>query len=176
MRTICLLVMSLLFCLCVEAQPSTEKRVQHVVRAELLLAGQHKWSVVILQKRKKLSKNEFDQLADSGYPFGLGTVDDYYVREINFKRNNGAPQTAALSSFADLFNPVLAKMQSKGENVLLTIEGGDAAFSYVAELEIAPYGVLTRRVRNRISGYEENTAYTYPENYVKSFKVPRSAD
>jgi hypothetical protein len=165
-----LLVATLLFTsVASTANIVTEKNIYRTARVEMSLYEKHKWSVVITQQRKRLSKSEFESVIDSSYPFGIGSIEDFYIRQIQFKRDSIPIRTLALSAFSDLFNPAKVRLQNKGSNMLLIIEGGDAAFSYIAELEIAPYGVLVRNVKNRISGYEEITHYRYPDSYVRSF-------
>jgi hypothetical protein len=84
------------------------------------------------------------------------------ISEIRLRWGKLPPKILAKSAYADLYAPDSIKVTIKGEHLLLVeINGGDGAHGYVAEIEVAPYGAISRRVRNRKSGYEESTQYRY---------------
>jgi hypothetical protein len=73
------------------------------------------------------------------------------------------------SAYADLYSPETARITKISKDLLLLeIVGGDASHGYQARIEVAPYGAITRKVKNLKSGYEETTDYKYSARYIKA--------
>jgi hypothetical protein len=121
-------------------------------------------------KRVFISKQQFELFVGSGYPFGVGdNNDDLVVSGVTVRWGKQKELYLSPSSYSDLFNPSCWSTFQKGDRMVLTISGGDAASSYSAELEVMRHGIVLRKVFNRISGYEETTQYRYPQYYVDPF-------
>lgn len=108
-------------------------------------------------------------LQSVGRLFGRDDELSPVILEIRLRWGKLPPKILAKSAYADLYAPDTAKITIKGEHLLLVeIKGGDGAHGYVAEIEVAPYGAVSRRVRNRKSGYEELTQYKYSARLMQS--------
>jgi hypothetical protein len=120
------------------------------------------------RQRAAMRQSEFELFRDSGYPFGATTLDDSVIANIRVQWGNLPITYLATSAVSDLFNPTSVAILLKGQHLLMIIDGGDASSSYQAELEIAPYGVVARRVFHRLSGYQETSIYSFPSEYVEA--------
>jgi hypothetical protein len=120
-----------------------------------------------VRPRQTISEKEFDAYMGTAVVFfALGTAEERAISSVQLEWGGMPPIYLAESAFVDLHSPSVTRITQKGIFRLLTIEGGDAGSSYVATLEIAPYGVVSRRVFNRISGYEQVTTYTHPASSI----------
>ena len=122
-----------------------------------------------VRQRQPIADKEFDAyMAGAFVHFGLDGTSDRVITSARLEWGGLPPMYLAESAFADLHLPVVASVEQKGSNLLLAISGGDAGSSYRASIEIAPYGVVSRRVHNRISGYEQTTTFSYPAYFIEA--------
>jgi hypothetical protein len=120
------------------------------------------------RQRAAMKQSEFELFRDSGYPFGATTLDDSVIANIRVQWGTLPVTYLATSAVSDLFNSTSVAILLKGQHLLMIIDGGDASSSYQAELEIAPHGVVARRVFHRLSGYQETSVYSFPKEYVEA--------
>ena len=102
--------------------------------------------------------------------FGLGDSSEPVIRRIKVTWGPLPPVYVTSSAFVDLHDPRRAELEVKGENLLLSIRGGDAASSYRAQIEIAPHGLVKRWVYNVKSGHEQITHYSYSLSHIESVR------
>ena len=74
----------------------------------------------------------------------------------------------SLSASADLYDASNVVITKRGRNLILRIRGGDGCCGYAAELEIAPHGIIERRVRQTY-GFEEVTKYQHTARSMRNF-------
>lgn len=116
-----------------------------------------------VRPRQPIAAMDLDAyMAAASVHFGLDGTSDRVITSARLEWGELPPIYLADSAFTDLHLPVIASIEQKGSNLLVAISGGDAGSAYRAIIEIAPYGVVSRRVHNRISGHEQITTYSYP--------------
>lgn len=114
------------------------------------------------------AKDENAYLQSIGILFGRQDMPDTVIAGIRVEWGGLAPYMLSASASSDLYSPNSARVSKKGDRVLLHISGGDGAVGYEAEIELAPYGAITRRVRHRTSGYVETTDYQHTPKRIRS--------
>jgi hypothetical protein len=144
------------FAFAAENSSSIEINARGKMRTTTEVSAKHagkQWVVRIETKRKPMIRKEIDQVMEtpSVYTFGIGDYDSRYpnhiVSRVSFTCGSRPFRDLALSAFSDLYNPSIAKIQIAGEDrIVLHLRGGDAGFSYSAELEIGTHAILARRV------------------------------
>jgi hypothetical protein len=102
-----------------------------------------------------------------GKLFGRDDEVETVVSAIRVEWGSIAPYMLSGSAFSDLHHPNTAKLVKKNNQLVLEITGGDGAVGYVAQLDIAPYGIVERRIRHRVSGYQEVTRYLHTEKSIQ---------
>ena len=120
------------------------------------------------RQRAAMKPSEFYFFRTPWISFGATTLDDSVIARIRVQWENLPITYLATSAVSDLFDPISVATLLKGQHLLMIIDGGDASSSYQAELEIAPYGVVARRVFHRLSGYQETSVYSFPKEYVEA--------
>jgi hypothetical protein len=115
------------------------------------------------------AKDENAYLQSLGTLFGREEVPDTVISGIRVKWYGIADYMISSSASADLYSPNRASLKRKGKRVVLKIVGGDGSSGYEAEIELAPYGVLARRVFHRTSGYVEKTDYQHTPKRIRYF-------
>ena len=122
-----------------------------------------------IRPRQPIASKEFDAyMAGAFVHFGLDGTSDRVITSARLEWGGLPPIYLAESAFVDLHLPVVASVEQKGSNLLVAISGGDAGSGYRASIEVAPYGVVSRRVHNRVSGYEQITMFSYPAYFIES--------
>jgi hypothetical protein len=120
-----------------------------------------------VRPRQLIAIKDFDAyMAAASVHFGLDGQNDRVITSARLEWGGLPSIYLAESAFIDLHLPSIAVIEQKGSNLLIAISGGDAGSAYRASIEIAPYGVISRRVHNRISGHEQITTYFYPPSIV----------
>jgi hypothetical protein len=102
-----------------------------------------------------------------GKLFGRDDEVETVVSAIRVEWGSIAPYILSGSAFADLYRPNTAKLTKKNDNLVLEIIGGDGVVGYEVQLEMAPYGIVERRIHNRVSGYQEVTKYQHTEKSIQ---------
>ncbi|QJR13333.1 hypothetical protein [Usitatibacter palustris] len=127
--------------------------------------------------REPLSKTEFDEYMNyAPLHFGLSEPNEAVVKRIGVKWGGLPAMYLSSSAFGDLHDPRRVEIEMKGESLLLSIAGGDAAGSYRAQLEIAPYGIVRRWVFNQLSGHEQTAVYSYSHRYIEQVRTELERD
>lgn len=155
----------------------TEFEIKQVGRTPLTFDHPSKQTVrfeivtTVAPKIEATDSNAFLQAI--GRLFGREDEADSVIAGIRMTWGDHAPTMLSLSATADLYSPTSVKVANRGNNIVLSIRGGDGSGGYFAELEIAPYGMIERRVRHRISGYEEVTKYQHSERRIRAYAVEK---
>jgi hypothetical protein len=122
-----------------------------------------------VRPRQPISTKDFETyLTSASVYFGLDGQNDPVITSARLEWGGLAPIFLAESAFIDLHLPTHVNVAQKGGNLLVSVSGGDAGSGYIAVIEVAPYGVVSRRVHNRISGFEQLTSYSYPPSVIES--------
>jgi hypothetical protein len=164
------LVALLIFSWHCTAQNSQIIDVSKVGRAELkyMLAKIDVRLEFVVRDAVKDDRKDADAYVQSiGKLFGRDDEAETVVSAIRVEWGSIAPHILSGSAFADLYRPNSAKLMKKNDNLVLEIVGGDGVVGYEAQLEIAPYVVVERRIRNRVSGYREVTQYQHTEKGIQ---------
>lgn len=103
-----------------------------------------------------------------GLLFGREDRAETVIDGISVQWGHIPPSILSLSASADLYDASNVVIKKQGSNLILRIRGGDGCCGYTAELEIAPHGVIERRVRQTY-GFEETTKYRHTERYMRNF-------
>lgn len=122
-----------------------------------------------VRSRQPIATEDFDAyLASASVYFGLDGQNDLVITSARLEWAGLTPIFLAESAFTDLHLPSYVKVEQKGSNLLVSITGGDAGSGYRAVIEVASYGVVSRRVHNRITGYEQVTSYVNPTSVIEA--------
>jgi hypothetical protein len=135
------------------------------------LSGAETVKFILITKRASGASGQDSNayLQSIGTLFGREDDAESVIDAIRIEWANHAPYMLSISAAADLYNPQTATIIKKDKNLILQIHGGDGSAGYVANLELAYYGITERRVRHGTSGFEESTKYHHTKRRIAAF-------